>query len=197
MWDDRYRAPGFAYGVEPNDFLVGAHPHLPANGRVLCLAEGEGRNAVWLARQGHEVTAVDASLVGLDKARQLAAQHSVEITTVHADLADFAIDEKRWDGIVSIFAHVPAPLRRLVHARCVSGLRPGGIMLLEAYTPRQLEFKTGGPPVAELMMDSESLAQEFGDLELLHLEERTRDIHEGEFHHGTGAVVQLIGRKST
>jgi cyclopropane fatty-acyl-phospholipid synthase-like methyltransferase len=195
MWDDRYSAPGYAYGVEPNEFVVATRDQLPANGRLLCLAEGEGRNAVWLARQGFEVTAVDSSSVGIGKARQLADQHAVRIDTVHADLTDFTIDDNHWDGIVSIFCHLSPPLRRQVHARCVSGLRPGGIMLLEAYTPRQLEYKTGGPPVIDMMMDSETLTQELDGLEFLQMEECTREIHEGEFHHGTGAVVQMVARK--
>ncbi len=195
MWDDRYSTPGYAYGVEPNDFVVAAYDQLPTQGRVLCLAEGEGRNAVWLARQGFEVTAVDASSVGLTKARRLAEQHAVRIDTVHVDLADYSIEANHWDGIVSIFCHLPPALRRQVHARCVSGLRAGGIMLLEAYTPRQLEFKTGGPPVIDMMMDSESLTREFDGLEFLRLEECTREIHEGQFHHGVGAVVQMVARK--
>ena len=195
MWDDRYSAPGYAYGVEPNDFLAASRERLPDNGKVLCLAEGEGRNAVWLARQGFAVSAVDSSSVGLGKAQELAHRHAVEITTIHADLADFIIEPAAWDAIVSIFCHLPPPLRRDVHARCVAGLRLGGVLLLEAYTPRQLEFKTGGPPVVDMMMDSASLTEELQGLEFLHLQEITRDIHEGEFHHGTGAVVQMIARR--
>jgi len=117
---------------------------LPA-GKVLCLAEGERRNAVWLTRQSREVTAVDASEVGMEKARRLAPVRGVTITTVQADLADFEIEPQQWDLIVSIFCHLPRDLRADVHRRCVEGLRPGGMLLLEAYTPAQLEYKTGGP----------------------------------------------------
>lgn len=194
MWDERYSAKGYVYGTEPNGFLAAKANLLPA-GRVLCLGEGEGRNAVWLAEQGFEVTAVDASAVGLHKARGLAAERGVRITTVHADLADFAIEPAAWDGIVSIFCHLPAALRAKVHRRCVAGLRPGGVLLLEAYTPDQVGRGTGGPPTAELMMDAQTLRLELAGLDLVELSETEREIHEGVFHNGLGAVVQLVGRK--
>jgi SAM-dependent methyltransferase len=194
MWDERYGGPDYAYGTEPNDFLVAAADRLPA-GRVLCLGEGEGRNAVWLAGRGFEVTAVDASAVGLEKARRLAAERGVTVDTVHADLATFTIERDAWDAIVTIFCHLPPALRVDVHRRSVSGLRPGGVLLLEAYTPRQLALGTGGPPVAEMMMDADTLRMELAGLELVHLEELERDIREGAFHAGVGAVVQVLGRK--
>jgi SAM-dependent methyltransferase len=194
MWDERYSTDSYAYGIEPNDFLKEMSARLPT-GKVLCLAEGEGRNAVWLAQQGYQVTAVDASEVGLQKARQLAELRGVEITMVHADLADFEIEADYWDVIVSIFCHLPPALRREVHQRCVQGLRADGLMLLEAYRPAQLEYKTGGPPLSEMMMDKGSIKQELAGLEFIHLEECDREIHEGDFHNGMGAVVQVLARK--
>ena len=194
MWDQRYSGEAYAYGTEPNEFLVAMAPRLPL-GRVLCLGEGEGRNGVWLASQGHDVTAADASRVGLEKAERLAVERGVTITTVHRDLADYDIAPRSWDGIVSVFCHLPPALRADVHRRCVAGLRCGGVMLLEAYTPRQLVHGTGGPPVAELMMDEETLRAELAGLEFLHLQECEREIHEGAFHNGLGAVVQVVGRK--
>jgi SAM-dependent methyltransferase len=195
MWNDRYSNETYAYGTEPNDFLVAQFGKLP-EGRVLCLGDGEGRNSVWLAQQGRKVTAVDASEVGLEKARRLAETRGVEITTVHADLADFEIKSQSWNVIVSIFCHLPPELRRSVHRRCVEGLCSGGVMLLEAYTPTQLEYKTGGPPTAEMMMDAESLRMDLAGLEFQHLQECIREVHEGEFHDGIGAVVQAVARKS-
>lgn len=194
MWNERYSSESFAYGTKANDFLVSMIDRLPT-GKILCLAEGEGRNAVWLAQQGNEVTAVDASDVGLQKADRLARMRGVEITTVHADLADYDIGTQKWDAIVSIFCHLPPGLRQDVHRRCVAGLRDDGMILLEAYTPSQLEYKTGGPPVAEMMMDMRSLRSELNGLSFLHLQECVREIHEGEFHEGKGAVVQLLAMK--
>ena len=194
MWNQRYSSKIYAYGTKANDFLVSMYDRLPT-GKILCLAEGEGRNAVWLAEQGNEVTAVDTSDIGLQKARKLAKARDVEVTTVHADLADYDIGTQQWDAIISIFCHLPPDLRQDVHRRCVKGLRDNGMILLEAYTPLQLEYKTGGPPVAEMMMDMRSLSSELIGLEFLHLQECVREIHEGEYHKGTGAVVQALARK--
>ncbi len=194
MWDQRYAVDEYVYGRQPNDFLVSQVASLPM-GRVLCLAEGEGRNAVWLARQGYSVTAVDASAVGLEKARRLAADHEVELETVHTDLADYEIVPGAWDAIVSIFCHLPPPLRRDVHASVAGGLRSGGVLLLEAYTPQQLEFANGGPPVAEMMMDLAVLSDELDGLVFRHAQECIREVNEGRLHHGRGAVVQLVASR--
>jgi len=196
MWNQRYSEPGFAYGTEPNDFLAAnAKPHLPPKGEVLCLAEGEGRNAVFLARLGFRVTGVDSSAVGLEKARKLAEQHSVGIETVAADLAEFDLGVERWDGIVSIWCHTPAILRVRLHRAVVAALRPGGVLLLESYTPKQLAYKTGGPPTAELMMTLAAVRAELAGLDFLDAEEKLREVHEGRYHDGMSAVLQVIARK--
>ncbi|MCB0943304.1 MAG: class I SAM-dependent methyltransferase, partial [Mycobacterium sp.] len=142
-WDARYQGDDFVYGTAPNDFLRDQITRLPV-GKVLCLAEGEGRNAVFLAERGFTVTAVDMSPVGLEKARRLAEQRGVALDTVVADLADFRLEPGAWDGIVSIFAHMPPAARRHLHHEVVAGLRPGGVFVLEAYRPEQLDYGTGG-----------------------------------------------------
>ncbi|MFH1569986.1 MAG: class I SAM-dependent methyltransferase [Gemmatimonadota bacterium] len=195
MWDERFGRPGYAYGTAPNDFLVEVAHRVPV-GPVLCLGEGEGRNATYLAGRGARVTAVDQSPVGLAKARQLAAERGVSITTVCADLADFAIAPAAWDGVVSIFCHLPPALRAAVHARAVAGLRPGGVLVLEAYTPKQLEFGTGGPPVLELLMTEAALRRELAGLRFERLVEVERDVVEGRAHTGRAAVVQVLGVKA-
>jgi SAM-dependent methyltransferase len=194
MWDERYSVEEYVYGTRPNGFLASVVDRLPM-GRVLCLAEGEGRNAVYLAEQGFEVTAVDSSAVGLEKARKLAGQHGVHIETVVADLAHYEIVPESWDAIVAIFCHLPPPLRRAVHAQAVAGLRPGGAFVLEAYTPAQLKHGTGGPPVVELMMTLDGLRDELTGLRFVHAVETERDIKEGRLHAGVGAVVQVLAYK--
>lgn len=194
MWDQRYSSDDFVYGKEPNDFLASVIDRIP-RGRVLCLAEGEGRNAVYLAQHGCRVLAVDGSAVGLEKAKKLAAEQGVQIDTVVADLAEFAIAPGSWDAIVSIFAHLPPALRRTVHRQVVAGLRPGGVLVLEAYTLAQLALKTGGPPTAELLMSLETLRQELAGLDLQHAVELEREIIEGRLHTGRGAVVQILATK--
>lgn len=195
VWDERFSAEHYVYGKEPNAFLEENVAHLYGR-EVLCLAEGEGRNAVFLARRGFSVTAVDASAVGLDKARRLAAEHGVEIHTVHADLEDYALGIDRWDAIVSVFCHVLTPLRRKVHAQVAAALREGGVFLLEAYTPAQLQNNTGGPRDIDRLMSAEQLQEELAPLEFQCLREVEREIIEGAHHTGTGSVVQVIARKA-
>jgi len=194
-WDDRYNVSNYVYGTDPNDYLVEVVDRIP-KGPVLCLAEGEGRNAVHLAGRGYEVTAVDSSSVGLEKARKLAGERSVKIETVHADLADFDIGVERWTGIVSIFCHLPKELRAVVCRRCVEGLKPGGALVMEAYTPRQLAYGTGGPQSVELLVDPEDVKKELSGLRLERAVEKVREINEGHYHRGMGAVVQILGFKN-
>lgn len=191
-WDERFAAPDYVYGTDPNDFLASVADRIPP-GPVLCLAEGEGRNAVFLAQRGHDVTAVDSSRVGLEKARRLAHACGVPLRTVHADLADFAIEPMAWSGIVAIFAHLPPALRARVHAAAARGLAPGGAFVLEAYTPAQLELRTGGPPTRELLMEAGTLRDELRGLDLEVAREVRRDVHEGRLHNGPSATVQVLG----
>lgn len=194
MWDERYSVDDYVYGRAPNDFLLEKTAELK-EGRALCLAEGEGRNAVHLARRGFSVTAVDRSSVGLAKAERLAGEYGTTIETIVVDLADYTIEETAWDTIVSISCHVHPDLRKRLHREVVSGLRVGGTFLLEAYTPHQLDFGTGGPRSAELMMDLDSLRRELDGLEFIHSKELVRDVREGVYHTGASAVVQVLARK--
>ena len=197
MWDERYSADEFVYGEAPNEFLRDNVDRLPV-GRTLCLAEGEGRNAVFLAAAGHDVLAVDQSSVGLAKARRLAASREVEIRTEVADLALFDPGVDAWDVVVSISAHLPSATRRDLHRRLVPALRPGGVMILEAYTPAQHRSSgTGGPPPGQedMLMSLAALREELAGLEELHGIELVREVNEGEFHKGEGAVVQFIARR--
>ncbi|MCX2778525.1 class I SAM-dependent methyltransferase [Microbulbifer thermotolerans] len=196
MWDQRYAEEGFAYGTEPNAFLQSEYGRIPSGGRVLCLAEGEGRNAVFLARQGYLVTAVDQSSVGLRKALNLAADQGVEIETVVTDLADYDLGREAWDGIVSISAHMPPSLRKQLHAQVVLALKPAGIFILEAYTPRHLEMAgIGGPSDRSLMMSLDELRGELSGLDFLIGQEVERYISEGRYHQGESAVVEIVARK--
>jgi SAM-dependent methyltransferase len=193
-WDERYAQPGLTYGAEPNDFLVSVVDAIP-RGPVLCIGEGEGRNALYLASLGYEVEAVDASAVGLAKARTLAGERGLELRTTVTDLAHFDFGQGRWSGIVAIFCHLPPPVRQRVHRCVVEGLCAGGVFVAEAYAPAQLGRGTGGPQLPELLYDPETLRRDLAGLELIQLEERVREIHEGRLHTGKGAVVQVVGIK--
>jgi len=195
FWNNRFAAPQFFYGETPNAFVAEVAAQIPA-GPVLCLAEGEGRNAVHLATLGHQVTAVDQSEAGLAKARQLATARGVEIETVLADLGNFTIEPGVWSGIVATFAHLPPAIRCNVHAQAECGLRQGGAFVLEAYTPAQLAFDTGGPKSLELLMTLAGLREELAGLEFVIGREIERDVSEGDGHTGRGAVVQILARRN-
>ncbi|MGM8886400.1 class I SAM-dependent methyltransferase [Psychrobacter sp. 1U2] len=198
MWDERYSEPGFAYGTEPNDFLKVELMRIPKGGCVLCLAEGEGRNAVFLAEQGYEVTAMDLSEVGLRKAQQLADDKGVTISTQVADLSDYEFEADRWDGIVSIWAHVPETIRQQIHSQIAQALKPDGVYLLEAYTYEQTKMDAvGGPPAdqQDRFGSLVNLRAELTELEEVIGVEKQRMISEGTRHQGLSAVVQFIGRK--
>lgn len=195
MWDKRYSEDGFAYGILPNDFLRENITILPSGGRVLCLAEGEGRNSVFLAKQGFDVVAVDASAVGLKKAEELAQNENVTLTTIVADLAEYEFEKDSFDAVISIFCHLPPSIRERVHKAIPPCLKPGGVVLLEGYTPEQLHYKTGGPPQENMMVTLSMLKAEIPSLTLLHGKELLREIVEGRLHTGLGSVVQFIAQK--
>lgn len=195
LWDQRYADETFFYGTEPNDFLAERAAAIPAGGRVLCLAEGEGRNAVYLAQRGFRPTAVDGSARGLTKARALAAQRGVAVETVHADLQQYEPGEAAWEGVVSIWCHLPPALRQLLHPRVLRALAPGGVLVLEHYHPRQLGYGTGGPKDPALLLTLEELRRDFAALEELHAFEGERQVKEGAGHDGPSFVTQFVARK--
>lgn len=194
MWDERYSVEHYVYGTNPNTFLEENVSFIP-KGRVLSLAEGEGRNAVFLAKNGYDVTAIDASSVGIEKAKKLAHENKVTINFIHADLNEYLIGENQWDGIVSIFCPLPSALRKKLHRKVVAGLKKNGVLLLEAYTPKQLKHGTGGGSCADTMMSKESLSLELADLTFILLNELEREIIEGVYHTGMSAVVEVIAKK--
>lgn len=196
-WDERYAPATYFYGTEPNDFLREQAPVIPSGGTVLCLGEGEGRNAAYLAGQGYDVVALDQSAVGLEKAGRLAAAKAVHIQTIVANLDGYRFDAARWDGIVSIWCHLPSAIRSTLHRQMVMGLKPGGVFLLEAYTPRQLRNGTGGPKDVDLLPSLAELRRDLHGMEILLGTELDRVVQEGTGHNGLSAVVQIVARRPT
>lgn len=193
IWNERYAVPEYVFGTEPNDFLRAHAGSL--RGPVLSLAEGEGRNAVYLASLGLEVHGVDASEVGLAKAQALARARGVTIRTEAADLAAFEPAPATYGTVVSVFAHLPSDLRRRLYPLVERALVPGGLVVLEAYAESQLGRETGGPKELDLLMTTRKIADEFPGLEPLVLRELERDVQEGTRHTGLSMVVQFLGRK--
>jgi SAM-dependent methyltransferase len=194
FWDERFAAPDLTYGAEPNDFLREMASRIPA-GPVISLGEGQGRNAVHLATRGHAVTAVDQSPVGLARARELAASRGVPLATVVADLTDFDLGPTPWSGIISIFCHLPSTLRRDLYPRCAAALAPGGVFLLESYTPDQLRYDTGGPKEPDLLGTLAEMGDLLPGLTLEVGREVVREVVEGTHHRGPAAVLQVVARK--
>ena len=194
MWDERYSEPGYVYGTEPNGFLASVADRIPA-GPVLCLGDGEGRNGVFLAGLGRRVVAVDQSEAGLAKAKRLAEGRGVTIETVRADLARFPIEPAAWAGIVSVFCHLPSSVRVPLHRAAAAGLRPGGVFVLEAYTPAQIGRRTGGPGDPDMLPTLAGLREELAGLEFDHAAELERDVTEGRYHTGVASVVQILARR--
>lgn len=197
IWNERYGSAEYVYGTEPNDFLV-AHAAAIPRGAVLCLADGEGRNGVYLAKLGYAVTSVDQSEVGLRKAEALAASQGVSIHTLAADLAEFDPGQGIWQGIVSVFAHLPPELRLRLHRQVVAALAPGGVFILEAFTPRQLDMPgVGGPkgPYAAGLIPLDAVRDELEGLTLEIAREADRVLDEGPLHQGLCAVVQVLAIK--
>ncbi|CAB9516813.1 Methyltransferase domain [Seminavis robusta] len=201
MWDERYgKEEEFAYGTEPNDFLketiTSAGSSNDKKKKCLLLADGEGRNGVFMAEQGFNVVSVDFSETGLKKAQALAKSRGVTIETVVADLASYDLGTEQWDCIVGIFCHLPPPVRAKVLEGIPDSLKEGGQFLLECYTPDQLQYKTGGPPTADFMFSKQLLDEALGTkLQVIRNEEVVRTVTEGKLHTGKAAVVQFIGKK--
>jgi cyclopropane fatty-acyl-phospholipid synthase-like methyltransferase len=195
FWNSRFSEPGYAYGTEPNAFLVSQKHYLLPGLKALAVGDGEGRNGVWLAQQGLDVLSVDGSEVGLRKAQELAKSRCVSIRTEIADLTTWKWPENEFDVVVAIFIHFPPETRERMHEKMLRALKPGGVLIMEAFTPEQLEYKTGGPPAREMLYTAEMLRDEFSSGEILLLQQLLTDLHEGSYHRGTASVVRLVVKR--
>jgi SAM-dependent methyltransferase len=195
FWDRAYDGAEYRYGKQPNAFLRECAGAIAPGGRVLSLGDGEGRNGVWLAAQGFRVTCLDQSRSGLEKARALAAERGVEIRTIHAALPDHPLGEAAFDAVVLIFLHLAPEVRRAVHAAAARALVPGGVVVLEAFTPAQLGRPSGGPPTRERLQTAADLRADFAGLAIERLEELETSLDEGPGHSGPASVVRLLARR--
>jgi SAM-dependent methyltransferase len=190
FWNERYNEAQYAYGTEPNDFLKS----LPIGSglKVLCLAEGEGRNGVYLAGLGNDVTCVDYAAEGLKKTSQLAAQNGVSVSCICADLGEINLEQNTWDLIIGIFAHFPLHVKQHIWPQMHAALKPGGQLIMEVYDQEQLRFGTGGPQQPDLLYSEEELQALIGsDFTEIKIEKVYREVHEGTYHNGASATIQL------
>jgi SAM-dependent methyltransferase len=198
MWDGHYAEEHYIFGTEPNAFLASQQHLLKPGQRALSVADGEGRNGVWLAQQGLEVTSVEFSPPAVEKARKLAAERGVSVDFHVADVMSWDWPVNAFDLVAAIFIQFAAPEQRSVLFRRIKdALKPGGILILQGYTPKQLEYRTGGPSAVENMYTERLLREAFGDMDILHLQEHEAFIAEGTKHYGQSALIDMVARKKS
>lgn len=196
FWNERFATEDYVFGTQPNAFLVREAHRLEPGSRVLAVADGEGRNSVFLAKHGHKVVATDISERALQKADRLAAKSGVEVQFIHADLATWPWPENAFDAVVAIFIQFAAPqMREHLFEHIAKALKPGGLLLLQGYRREQLALGTGGPPSAENMYTEATLRKAFGAFEIELLESYDAEISEGKGHAGMSALIDLVARR--
>jgi len=196
IWNERYAGEHYHFGTEPNAFLLRQKYRFTPGQQVLAIADGEGRNGVWLAQQGLQVVAVDSSNVALHKAQKLAQQRGVSVQFELADLLQWDWGVARYDVVVGIFIQFAPPgVREQMFARIEQCLKPGGLLLLEGYAPRQIGYKTGGPSQLENLYTVAMLREAFSAMDILELRDYDAEIEEGPGHKGISALVDLVARK--
>jgi cyclopropane fatty-acyl-phospholipid synthase-like methyltransferase len=196
FWNQRFSGDTYLFGTEPNAFLLSQRKRLKPGMRALAVADGEGRNGVFLARLGLDVLSTDFSPVALEKARKLAAAAGVALGTECVDVATWDWGAPRFDVVAGIFIQFVGPAERArMFANIKHVLKPGGLLLLEGYRPKQLEYGTGGPSQVENLYTRELLEEVFADMEILHLAEHDSVIDEGERHKGMSALIDLVAKR--
>jgi ubiquinone/menaquinone biosynthesis C-methylase UbiE len=195
-WESRYATPAYVFGTEPNYFLASVRPMLPRKGKALAVADGEARNGVWLAQQGLEVLSLDFSPAAQEKGRQLARERGVRVSFELADVHTWPYPDAGFDVVVEIFTQFSTPAERaLKWSEIRRALKPGGLLILQGYTPKQLQYATGGPKQLENLYTREMLEQAFAGFKGMRFVEEEREMHEGVRHNGMSAVIGLTAIK--
>lgn len=196
MWNERFSADDYIFGKEPNAFLTRQKHRFAPGMKVLAVADGEGRNGVWLAEQGLDVLSMDGSEVALEKARKLAKERNVSLKIEHADWKEWPWPKQAFDAVVAIFIQFTGPEdRALMFERMKEALRPGGLLLLHGYRPEQLAYGTGGPKAVENLYTEPMLREAFADMQILELEAYDAHIEEGAKHQGMSALIDLVATR--
>jgi 2-polyprenyl-3-methyl-5-hydroxy-6-metoxy-1,4-benzoquinol methylase len=197
FWNERFDTEQFIFGKEPNEYLVDtATKYLKKSDKVLCVADGEGRNSVWLASRGMQVIGFDASDIAIAKAKQFAADNQVSVQYIFSDTDSFNWQANQYDAVVAIFIQFADPaMRERIFQGMYQALKPGGILILQGYTPKQLEYKTGGPTLVEHLYTEELIRELAKDFEILELKSYEKELAEGPRHTGMSALLGLVARK--
>jgi cyclopropane fatty-acyl-phospholipid synthase-like methyltransferase len=196
FWDEVYAETHYVFGTAPNAFLASQQALLQPGQRALAVADGEGRNGVWLAEQGLDVLSVEYSVPAVKKAKRLAQERGVTPAFEVADVLTWNWPQQAYDVVAAIFVQFATPEQRTrLFEHMQAALKPGGLLILQGYTPKQITYKTGGPSAVENMYTSALLRDAFADMEILHLVEHEEFISEGTKHHGMSALIDLVARK--
>lgn len=195
FWDESFSESEFVYGETANKFIQKMSNYIPKNSKISCFAEGEGRNAVYLATLGHEIVAYDQSTVGLEKAHALAAQHDVTVETVAKDLTKDVVAREQYDGAIMVYGHVPRKDQSFFIEQMIDSVRPGGYVFFEVYSIDQLDYKTGGPGSVEMLYDPQDILKWIEPHDCLHFYYGEAERYEGNRHTGLGHVIQVALRK--
>lgn len=194
-WNNSFSDTDYVYGETPNQFIQEQAHLFSPNAYIACFAEGEGRNAVYLAAKGHPVTSYDQSEIGLTKTQDLAKKNQVEVETKEADLATEKVEADKYDGAIMVFGHVPRENQAFLFQNIVDSVKPGGVILIEVYSEDQLAYKTGGPPVQEMLYRPEDVLAWTRQQHHHHFFYGESERHEGKRHHGTCHIIQLAIKK--
>lgn len=195
FWNERYAEKEYVYGIHPNQFLADSILKLPKHGKILFPAEGEGRNAVFAAKNGFEVAAFDLSSEGKKKADELASDNDVKIDYRVGMLEDLNFDEASFDGVVFIYAHFPKAIRKALHQQILRLVKPNGVIVFEAFSKEQLDYPSGGPKELAMLFSEEEVKVEFKNIDFDFIKTEIIELNEGAFHQGKGSVVRFIGKK--
>lgn len=195
FWNERYAEKEYAYGIHPNQFLADSILKLPKHGKILFPAEGEGRNAVYAAKNGFEVTAFDLSSGGKKKADKLANDNDVKIDYEVGMLEDLNFEPNSFDGVVLIYAHFPKAIRKAVHQQILRLVKPNGVIVFEAFSKEQLDYPSGGPKEVAMLFSEEEVKEEFENVDFDFIKTEIIELNEGAFHQGKGSVVRFTGKK--
>lgn len=200
MWDNRYSSEDYAYGINPNVFLKDSIEKYKLKGSILMPAEGEGRNAVYAAKKGLEVTAFDISVEGKKKALKLAKKENIEITYDVGDFFNLNLINQKYDSAALIYAHFPPPLLSKYYQKIGELIKPNGILILEGFSKNHLKYREenpniGGPNQLDMLFSKESIKNDFPDFEIIQLEETEVELSEGIYHNGIGSVIRFVGKK--
>ena len=195
FWNERYQTKDYLFGVEPNDFIRAVTPPAHQNAKAFAPADGEGRNGVFLAKQGYHVTSVDVSNLAVDKAQSLAAKHSVSINSHVGDIFEFPCPDNHYDIVVICFMHFLPDDHDRFMSLMKSCLKSGGMIIMEGYSKDQIDLASGGPKNEDMLFSRDGLTKNFSDFDILLMQETRRNLSEGPRHQGEAATIQLIARK--